>query len=223
MNNHQYDFTRNTDEELCTLAQRGSVSARNTLWERCREHIDHTFNFALRNTRLGADDRMDLQEELFFSFQKSVEKYDLQHRSNDGQACFKTFLTIVIKSHVLDFLKKYNVRQRAISFDFAEAEENDSLPSELFIDEEATNSSTRFDGGRETEIDWKSFLLFDMTSEKLAACLSKLKKAEQCLIAAWLHGGSDRNAAKELRISEKALKQRRERLFRRIAENYNAD
>jgi DNA-directed RNA polymerase specialized sigma24 family protein len=149
------------------------------------------------------------------TFYKAAQQYDLECHSNGKPASFKTFLGIVIARAFSNYCRQ----RRRYCKRFAQGIDDEASPAFIASPEEIRHFSPRASGGNgysHSPTEWREMLRNELSSDRLAEVLSRLKPKEIALLALWLQCGRDKEVAAALRISTAAAKQRRERLFRRI-------
>ncbi len=202
-----------SDEDLCRNAQRGCLASRDLLWLRYREFVRTVLYKQNQRHHLPPQEIADALQELYFAFHATVRRYDPASHCHDKPASFKTFLRIVITHQFSNYCTQWRIYHKHMVLDF-EGEVSESFIVET---EPAWRFSHDHTGGNDhSSFNWQGFLLNELSSDRLASVLDKLKPEEKYLLEAWLQYGRDKEVAKVLGISPVAAKLRRERLFRRI-------
>lgn len=210
---HAKELSELSDEVLCRHAQRGCTASRDLLWQRYHGFIQRVANKKNQRWYLPQGEIADALQELYFAFQETVQRFDPENHSNGKPASFKTFLGVVVACSFSKYCARWRRYHQRVIIDLeGEAPQTGNVvaeekaPFSLFPADENGNSSAH----------WNIILLNEISSDRLAGALHKLKSKERELLEIWLRCDRDKEVAQVMGISVAAAKQRRERLFRRL-------
>jgi DNA-directed RNA polymerase specialized sigma24 family protein len=157
-------------------------------------------------------------QESYFAFHEAVQQYNPAICRNGKPASFKTFLGIAVARSFSNCCRQ----RRRYSKRFVQNLDGEASLSFIASPEEIrpfSPDATDGNGCSHSPAEWKEMLQNELSLDRLAEALSRLKPKEIRLLAVWLQCGRDKEVAEVLGISTAAAKLRRVRLFRRIKQS----
>lgn len=213
---HPEELVDCSDEELCRNAQRECVASREVLWHRYSDFIRRIVWTENYHQHLPQHELADALQELYFAFDRAVQRYDPENNCTGKSASFKTFLRLVVARKFSNHCALWRIYHKRIFSDY-NREVSHSFSNE---DEERRHFwFDHTDGNGYSPVNWQGLLMSTISSDSLADALRRLKPKERHLLEVWLQCDRDKEVARVLGISPAAAKLRRERLFSRIRQS----
>jgi RNA polymerase sigma factor (sigma-70 family) len=212
------ELVKLSDEELCQKTRLGCVASQDLLWRRHQDFVWRVVCKKNHQHHLPLHELADALQESYFAFHEAVQQYNPTICRNGKPASFKTFLGIVVARSFSNCCRQ----RRRYYKRFVQNLDDEASSSFIASTEEIPHFSlyaTDEDSYSHSPAEWKKMLQNELSSDRLAEVLSRLKPKEINLLALWLQCDRDKEVAAALRISTAAAKLRRERLFRRIKQS----